>query len=153
MSDVYGKRGRSWHVSAVIRHLQAEGKYEVECFMHLLNTCNQNSFAVMSVIEHLLHTIKLEYPLINHAFLRSDNAGCYHNGPLLLSLPYMGKRTGVIPLRYDSSDPQAGKDICDRTTVPMKAHIGRWVNEKHDVITAEDMKQALESHGVLKGCR
>lgn len=35
----------------------------------------------------------------------------------------------------------------------MKAHIRRWVNEKHNVITAEDMKQALESHSGLKGCR
>ena len=60
--------------------------------------------------------------------------------------------TGVMPLRYDFSDPQAGKDICDWKTAPMKAHIRRWVNEKH-VITAEDMKQALESHGGLKGCR
>ena len=27
------------------------------------------------------------------------------------------------------------------------------MDEKHDVITAEDMKQALESHGGLRGCR
>ena len=153
MSEFFGKRGRSWHVSAVITHLQAGGKYEVECFVHLFNSCNQNSFALMSVIEHLLHNIKLEYPSINKAFLRSDNAGCYHNGPLILSLPYVGERTGVKPVRYDFSDPQAGKDICDRKTAPMKAHIRRWVNEKHDVITAEDMKQARESHGGLKGCR
>lgn len=153
MSEFFGKRGRSWHVSAVITHLHADGRYEVECFVHLINTCNQNSFAVMSVIEHLLKTIKLEYPSINKAFLRSDNAGCYHNGPLILSLPYIGERTGVTPLRYGFSDPHAGKDICDRKTAPMKAHIRRWVNEKHDVVTAEDMKQALESHGGLKGCR
>ena len=153
MSEFFGKRGRSWHVSAVITHLHNEERYEVECFVHLLNNCNQNSFAVMSVIEHLLHTIKQEYPLINKAFLRSDNAGCYHNGPLILSLPYIGERTGIKPLRYDYSDPQAGKDICDRKTAPMKAHIRRWVNEKHNVITAEDMKQALESHSGLKGCR
>ena len=107
----------------------------------------------MSVIEHLLNTIKIEYPSINKAFLRSDNAGCYHSGPLILSLPYIGTRSGVIPLRYDFSDPQAGRDICDRKTAPMKAHIKRWVNEKHDVITAENMKEALESHGGLKGCR
>ena len=153
MAEFFGKRGRSWHVSAVITHLQPDRRYEVECFVHLFNSCNQNSFAVMSVIEHLLHTVKLEYPSINKAFLRSDNAGCYHKGPLLLSLSAIGKRTGVMPLRYDFSDPQAGKDICDRKTAPMKAHIRRWVNEKHDVITAEDMKQALESHGGLKGCR
>ena len=89
-------------------------------------------------------TLKLEYPSISKAFLRSDNTICYHNGPLILSLPVMGERTGVMPLRYDFSDPQAGKDICDRKTAPMKAHIRRWVDERHDVITAEGMKQALE---------
>ena len=35
----------------------------------------------------------------------------------------------------------------------MKAHIKRWVNEKHDVLTASDKKNALESHGGVKGCR
>ena len=53
----------------------------------------------------------------------------------------------------DSSDPQAGKDICDRKTAPMKAHIRRFVNENNDMTTAEDMKKALESHSGLRGCR
>lgn len=35
----------------------------------------------------------------------------------------------------------------------MKAHIKRWVNTKHDVLTTEDMKQVIESHGGLKECR
>ncbi|CAH1242480.1 Hypp6753 [Branchiostoma lanceolatum] len=34
-----------------------------------------------------------------------------------------------------------------------KTHIRRYVNEKHDVISAEDMKEAMESHGGVKGCR
>ena len=107
----------------------------------------------MSVIEHLLNNMMIEYPSMNKAFLRSDKAGCYYSGPLIVSPPYIGTRCGVIPLRYDFSDPEAGKDICDRKTAPMKAHIKRWVDEKHDVITAENMKEALESHGGLKGCR
>ena len=90
---------------------------------------------------------------MDSAFFRSDNAGCYHSGALLLSLHEIGKRTGITPLRYDFSDPQSGKDICDRKTAPMKSHIRRWVNEKNDVLTALDMKTALESHGGLKGCR
>ncbi|PFX13900.1 hypothetical protein AWC38_SpisGene21984 [Stylophora pistillata] len=48
---------------------------------------------------------------------------------------------------------RAGKDICDRKTAPIKAHTKRWVNEKHEMITAENMKEVLESHGGLKGCR
>ncbi|KAK3714749.1 hypothetical protein QZH41_004115 [Actinostola sp. cb2023] len=153
MSDFFGKRGKSWHISAVITKAAIESKYEVECFVHIFENCTRNSFAILSIIEDLLHRVKEEYPAVTEAYLRSDNAGCYHNGPLLLSLGEVGKRTGVRPVRYDFSGAQAGKDICDRKTASMKAHIKRWVNEKHDVMTAEDMKEALESHGGIKGCR
>ena len=44
MSEFFGKRGRSWHISAVITRSQEEGRCEVECFVHLFNTCKQNSF-------------------------------------------------------------------------------------------------------------
>ena len=130
-----------------------ESKYEVECFVHIFNNCSQNSFAVLSIIENLLHKVKQEYPVVTTVYLRSDNAGCYHNGPLLLSLREVGVRTGVRPVRYDFSEPQAGKDICDRKTAAMKAHKKRGVNERHDVFTAEDMKAAVESHGGIKGYR
>ena len=53
-------------------------------------------------------------------------------------------------IRYDFSEPQAGKDICDRKKAPMKAHIRRFVNEHNDVTTAEEMIKALESHGGLE---
>ena len=153
MSDFFGKRGRSWHISAVITRATVESKYEVECYVHIFNNCTQNSFAVLSIIEDLLHNVIQEYPVVTTAYLRSDNAGCYHNGPLLLSLRDVGARIGVRPVRYDFSEPQAGKDICDRKTAAMKAHIKRWVNERYDVVTAEDMKAALESRGCIKGCR
>ena len=35
----------------------------------------------------------------------------------------------------------------------MKAHIRRYVNKKHDVVTAAAMKEASESHGGITGCR
>ena len=153
MSDFFGKRGRSWHISGLISRANVESKHEVECFVHIFNNCTQNSFAILSVIESLLHKVKEEYPVVTTVYLRSDNAGCYHNGPLLLSLRDVSERTGVRSVRYDYSEPQARKDICDRKTAPMKAYIKYWVNERHDVVTLEDMKAALESHGGIKGCR
>ena len=139
-------------MSAVItRH--EDGHLEVECFVHIFNCCSQNNYAIASIFDHLLHTIKEEYPGVKRAFIRSDNAGCYHNGTLLLFLADIGERTGITPVRYDFSDPQACKDICDRKIAPMKAHIRRFVNENKDVTTAEEMKKALESHGGLRGCR
>ena len=62
MSEFFGKRGRSWHISVVITRSQEEGKCQAKCSVHLFHTCKQNSFAVMSVIEHILNTIKIEYP-------------------------------------------------------------------------------------------
>lgn len=157
MEDFFGKPGLSWHVSAVITTQRKVGdgktKFEVECFIHLFNKCTQDSFAVLSIIEDLLKNVKADYSKISQVYFRSDNAGCYHNGALLLSLPKVGERTGIRPIRYDFSEPQSGKDVCDRKTASMKAHIRRWVDEKHNVSNAEEMKEALESHGGLKGCR
>ena len=64
-----------------------------------------------------------------NAFLRSDNAGCYHGAYLILSLPTIGERAGIMIKRYDFSDLQAGKDICYRRTAALKAHMRRYINE------------------------
>ena len=65
----------------------------------------------------------------------------------------MGDRHGVVIERYDFSDPQSGKDVCDRRIASMKTHIRCWVNEGHDATTAREMKVALDSHGGVRGCR
>ena len=151
MRDFFGKRGKSWHVSCVIE--KEEDSYSVQCFSHLFEECKQDWFAVASIVENLLEILKREKPFISEVFLRSDNGACYHNAALLLALPATGSRTGIRIRRYDFSEPQAGKDICDRKIAPMKAHIRRYVNEKHDVATAAKMKEALESHGGVRGSR
>ena len=102
----------------------------------------QDWFTVASIIESLLKTVKTEQPFSTEVFLCSDNGACYHNAPLF-ALPATGSRTRTQIRRYDSSEPQAGKDICDRKITPMKAHIRRYVNERHDVITAANMKEAI----------
>ena len=82
-----------------------------------------------SIIEHTLTTLNGEKPNIQEAFLRSDNAGCYHCAYLILSLPSIGERAGIMIKRYDFSDPQAGKDVCDRRTAALKAHMRCYINE------------------------
>ena len=62
MSVFFGKRGWSWHIGAVITKAVLEGKYEVECFVHIFDNCTQNSCAVLPIIEHLLNKGKEEYP-------------------------------------------------------------------------------------------
>ena len=152
MTDFFGKKGKSWHVTCVIAKKE-DGRMEVESFVHVFNDCQQNWFAVASICEHVLRTIKEERPQIKKVFLKSDNAGCYHNGAYLVSLRDIGVRVGIDIERYDFSETQSGKGICDRKIASMKSHVRIYVNEKHDVVFAEDLKAALESSGGIKGCR
>ncbi|KAK3736988.1 hypothetical protein QZH41_015633, partial [Actinostola sp. cb2023] len=121
-------------------------------YIHVFNQCVQNWFAVASIVEDTMHTLRSTMPNLKSAFLRSDNAGCYHTAFLLLSLPGLGKRSGINILRYDFSDPQAGKDICDRRIATVKSHMRRYINEGNDILSAEDMKMAIESYGGVEGC-
>ena len=102
-----------------------------------------------SLIEADLCKIKIELPRVTELFLRSDNAGCYHNASLLLSLPALSKNKGIQIRRYDFSEAQAGKDICDRKIAPMKSHI-QYINEGHNVENASEMREALDSYGGVR---
>ena len=119
----------------------------------------QDWYTVANIIENLLKTSKKDNTNIEKVFLRSDNAGCYDNAHLLLALPSISESVGLKHrgrteiCRFDFSDAQSGKDICDQKILPMKSHMKFWVNDKHDITNAEQMKEALDSHGGIKGCQ
>ena len=67
---------------------------------------------------------------------------------LTLSFPFQVSEI----LRYDFSDPQAGKDVCNRRIATVKSHMRRFVNEGNDIANASEMKSAIELYGGVKGC-
>ena len=145
-SKWFGKRGINWHICCVIS--RKEDKLEVTSYAHLFNSCTQDWFSVLSIIENLMSIIKKSNLGITKAYLRSDEAGCYHNSSLIASLRDIGDRQGIEIVRYDHSEPQHGKDLCDRILCPMKAAIRRYCNEGHDIVTAHDMQVALDKRPV-----
>ncbi|CAH3179941.1 unnamed protein product [Porites lobata] len=56
---------------------------------------------------------------------------------------------GIDVCRYDYSQPQCSKDVCDRILCPMKSRIRRFCDEGHDIFTAADMKRALSERPVI----
>lgn len=111
-SDWFGKRGISWHISVAARKNQ--GKLQSQSFVQVVENCNQDSFAVVRIIEHILSTLKREHPEVTSAYLRQDNAGCYHSSVMLTACSSMANKTGIAVRRVDFSDPQGGKGPCDR---------------------------------------
>ena len=150
-SDWFGKRGLSWHLSVVAR--KVDGRLQSQTFVHIIENCSQDTSAVVRILEHTLRTLKFEHPEITSAFLRQDNAGCYHNSVLLATCNAMKCKTGVRVRRVDFSDPQGGKGACDRKAASIKAHVRRHINEGHDVHNAKDFKDAMLSNGGLNGVR
>ena len=62
MVDFFGKRGRSWHVTCVIKGGDDSGdqRVEVETFVHLFDACIQDWFSIASIVEHTLKGVKME---------------------------------------------------------------------------------------------
>ena len=148
--DWYAKRGMNWHVSCAITS-DGKGNFFVSFYNHLFNSCSQDWFSVLSILESLLITVRSSNPKVKKAYLKSDEAGCYHNSQLIVAARDVGERVGVSLQRYDFSEPQSGKDVCHRILCPLKGAIRRYCNEGHDVLTTSDMYTALKERSV-QGC-
>ena len=147
-SDWYAKRGMSWHVSSVVTRDSKTEKIIVLSYAHLLDSCSQDWYAVASILENLLENVKVHFPEVKTVFLRSDEAGCYKSNNLVAAVKDIGHRVGITVEGYDYSEPQQGKDICDRVLCPMKAAIRRYCAEGHDILNASDMRNALKERPV-----
>ena len=142
-SEWFGKRGMNWHVSSVVVKTGQEEEPMVVTYTHLFDSCVQDWFAVASILEDLLFALKKENPSLSKAYIRSDEAGCYHNNLLMANIKEISQRTGVIVEKYDFSEPQHGKDICDRIICPIKQALRRYCDEGNDIQSARDMREAL----------
>ncbi|KAK3734708.1 hypothetical protein QZH41_011296 [Actinostola sp. cb2023] len=63
-SDWFGKRGLSWHISTVITKNVSTGSVELKSYAHLFDSCQQDWYAVCSIIENTLKAVKKEHPQI-----------------------------------------------------------------------------------------
>ena len=143
-SDWFANRGLNWHISSVISK-KNDRQYEITSYAHLFDSCKQDWYTVTSILEDLLRTISEKNPEITQAVLRSDEAGCYHNNQLLAAIHDVSKRSKIKISAYHFSEPQYGKDICDRILCPLKSTIRRCCNEGNDILSATDMREALQN--------
>jgi hypothetical protein len=151
--DWFGKRGLSWHISYVIRLGRLSSSsvtskdrvYEHRTFAHVFNTCTQNGRAIVSILTDLFHRLKQEDQGICSAYVRCDNAGCYHGAQTLLSVKKLQEETNIMVRRFDFCEPQAGKGPCDRMAATVKGTVRRYVNEHNDCTTSGEFVLAAKT--------
>lgn len=97
-SEWFGKRGMSWHVSCIVSRPVGE-QGEIVSYVHLLDSCAQDWYAVCAILTHLLKIVKADRPHISKAYLRSDGAGCYFNNNLIAAVSQFGEQVGIRVIR------------------------------------------------------
>ncbi|XP_061184852.1 uncharacterized protein LOC133192865 [Saccostrea echinata] len=151
-SDWFGQKGISWHVTVCITK-DDKGSLKHSTWVHIFESGKQDWFAVASILEHTLSSVVQQYPCVKEAFLRSDNAGCYHNGFLWSSIPSISERTGIQIKSYNFSEAQSGKSYCDAKIAHLRKKMRMHVADGNDIKFPVDMKMALDSGGGVTGCQ
>ena len=150
-SDFFGKRGISWHISVCMR--KRNDNIEAQTLVHILESGLQDSIAVVSMMDHVLKSLKTQHPELTDAYFRQDNAGYYHCANTILSCNALSQKTGIRIRQVDFSDPQGGKGACDRKAAQVKSHVRRFIDEGNAVTTPYEFLEAILSHGGIGGVR
>lgn len=70
---------------------------------------------------------------------------------MLITVPQIAKRRGLHISQIDLSESQARKGACDLKAATIKSHMAVHVNSGHDIETATQLKEAIESCGGVRG--
>ena len=150
-AEFCGKRGISWHLT-VCQNKQG-GELVAQTFVHIIESGVQDSHTIMTMMEHVLKTLKHEHPELTRVVYRQDNAGCYHCATTILACKLLRERTKMDLCRIVFCDPQGGKGPCDRKAAHIKTHVKQYTNQGHSVPTPADLKKAIESDEGIAGVR
>ncbi|XP_076084378.1 uncharacterized protein LOC143055120 [Mytilus galloprovincialis] len=139
-SDWFGKRGINWHISVTLYKHGEELKTITH--VHIFSSqISQDGSVTASVLCDVVNDLTKQVPNIQEVNFFSDNAGCYKNTMMMVALK---DELGDKLKTYNFSEAQDGKGPCDRRASHIKACVRRYINEGHDVTSAEEMKQAID---------
>ena len=140
-AEFFGKRGISWHIT-VCQSKKGE-ELIAQTFVHIIESGIQDSNTVVTVMEHVLQTLKRENPALSKVVYRQDNAGCYHSATTILACKLLRDRSSLDLHRIDFCDPQGGKGPCDRKAAQMKTHVKQYINQGNSVTTPVELKKGI----------
>ena len=106
-TDWFGKRGLPWHITVAMRKGN-DGKIEMMTFVHLFVICNQDSSAVLAILNDVFRRLTDVMPHLQSIYLRQDNAGCYHCALTLVTASKVAELNNLFLRKMDFSDPQGG---------------------------------------------
>ena len=80
-----------------------------QTLVHILESGLQDSTSVVSVMEHVLKSLKKQHPGMTDVYFRQDNAGCYHCANTILSCNSLSERPGSGSDKLTSATHREGR--------------------------------------------
>lgn len=113
---------------------RTQGILQSLTYIHIFEgQISQNATVTTTIIFDVVKSLQQQYPELKDIHLWSDNAGCYKSSETISSIYHNCKSIQS----YDFCEAQDNKGACDRTAAVIESSIRRYVNEGHDVITAQ----------------
>ena len=125
-----------------------EGVMTKSTYFTTLFRSDQDFQDAWSLADHMPHQYSDDFPNVNELYAKSDNAGCYHFKVCPEALYKIRKKSDIILKQLDSSEPQKGKDQCDRDSAVARRVFRSFVDEGNNILTAEDIFNALTTSGI-----
>lgn len=116
---------------------------------------DQDMLDTLCIAEVILKKFHSDFPHINSILAKSDNAGCYHNAATVEILTMMCRNLGLNLDRYDFSEPQHGKDACDREAAYIKRRYNDYLNKNvsNRISNATQLVNAIMADGGPKNSK
>jgi hypothetical protein len=158
----YGKRGLGWHIVHFVYFVwdvEKDKPSKVSVTLdQILGTGNrQDGFAVLGDLEALMKLISKELPFLKKGWLKSDNANCYHNKYLILSIPVLNAMSKMFQIeRLFHTEVQDGKGPCDSHGAIAHQRVKRFILKRSDktelktVCTPSQLAEAIGHNNGLK---
>ena len=119
---------------------------EMMTFVHVFESATaEESSSVLAILDEVFSQLKTIMPQLQTIYILNDNAGCYHCTQTLIIAPQITKHQDLQISRIDFSEPQGAKGVCDRKAATIKSCMAEYLNPGHDIETAAQMKEAIES--------
>jgi hypothetical protein len=148
-SSWFGKRGIPWHITYILANVS--GTMYQRILIHVFSPMSQDSAVTTAIIRDSFIKVKTEIPDIDTAYIRSDNAGCYHSASTILGMISLSAKSRIFVKRWDFSEPQFGKGHCDRIAALVKRQIRLHAAENNKCTTPAEFLRCAMSGKELKG--
>ena len=163
----YGKRGLSWQGFMIMMqgtdeqlHFPGEEQhssrsaadFHIQYYdMISMGDSVQDYFMVLSGLEVLTKQLQQDFPHVSTLIFQSDNAKCYQTNDLLHGIMELNNsnETTVKIKKVLHTETQDGKCSIDAHFAIAMAHVTRFVNMGHNVVTPSQLVSALNSNGGL----